>query len=211
MTENNIIKEALPEFENVKRFWDPRHKIQAAKILPGECYVTRQDEMLATILGSCIAACIFDAKNNIGGMNHFMLPINSNDESWKNSVVNGALRYGNWSMEYLLNAVLKHGGEKKYLQAKIFGGGEVIQSITRIGERNIEFVKEYLLTERIEVIGSDMGGEFSRKLLFFPRTGKALVRKLKSMKNATVLEREQRYLNEINQASVQDGDVELFD
>ena len=204
------LKSSLPGFENINRYWDKQHDIQAAKILPGEYYVTNYNELVTTVLGSCVSACIRDKVFGIGGMNHFMLPL-SDGKGWGGSddFTSTATRFGNYAMEHMINDILKNGGHKKHLEAKIFGGGQMMESQTDIGSTNIEFARTYLRTEGIPVLAEDVGDIFPRKVIYFPESGRARVKKLKTMHNSTVLTRETQYRKSIEQAPAE-TDIELF-
>lgn len=149
---------ALRGFSDINRYWDRQRKLYAAKILPGQYYVTTQDELIVTVLGSCVSACIRDPAMGIGGMNHFMLPLGA-DSSKLMSRNSDATRYGNFAMEKLINDILKNGGRRDYLEIKVFGGGKVIQHMTEtdIGGRNIRFVREFLATEGFSIASEDLG------------------------------------------------------
>ena len=205
------LKPSLPGFENINRYWDKQHDIQAAKILPGEYYVTNNNELVTTVLGSCVSACIRDRVFGIGGMNHFMLPL-SEGKGWggASDFTSTATRFGNYAMEHMINDILKHGGHKKQLEAKIFGGGRMMDAQTDIGRTNIDFVCGYLKTEGIPVLAQDVGDIYPRKVIYFPESGKVRVKKLKNMHNSTVLKRETQYRKEIVEQPVQ-TDIELFD
>ena len=157
----------------------------AAKILPGEYYFTPKDMLIVTVLGSCVAACIRDRVSGIGGMNHFMLPDGGGDAD---SPVSASMRYGTYAMEVLINDLLKAGARRENLEAKVFGGGAVLRGFTAInvGERNAKFVRSYLQNEHIKVTAEDLNDVHPRKVYFFPRTGKVLVKKLKQMNNNTL-------------------------
>ena len=202
---------ALPGFENVRRYWDRQRGVPAAKILPGEYYVSRHDELITTVLGSCVAACIRDRVSNVGGMNHFMLPERSPTESdsWAALPTDAATRYGSYAMEHLINDILKHGGRRENLEVKIFGGGRIINDAGDIGGRNVDFVHDYLKTEQIEIDGEDVGGIYPRKVVYFPRTGKVLQKRLQSMHNDTITRREQNYRKELKETPIA-GEVDLF-
>ncbi|MCA8963049.1 MAG: chemoreceptor glutamine deamidase CheD, partial [Planctomycetes bacterium] len=109
----------LPGFEGASRVWDSRHERFSVKVGAGQCYVSSHDEVLSTVLGSCIAACIHDPRSGLGGMNHFMLPSGPGSSTRVDSEAN---RYGNFAMETLINAILKNGGRRERLVAKVFGG-----------------------------------------------------------------------------------------
>lgn len=202
---------ALIGFESINRYWDPVHESFVAKILPGEYYVTAQNEAIATVLGSCVSACIWDELNGIGGMNHFMLPHDSGSGlgHWQSTDVAASTRYGNFAMEHLINTILKNGGERRNLQLKIFGGGRILSSMTDVGQRNIAFVNDYINTEGLRLIAEDVADIYPRKVLFYPATGRALVKKLRSMHNDTIVKRETEYMKELKSEPVQ-GDIELF-
>lgn len=184
-----------PEFEHVNRYWDNVHRVWSAKILPGELYVSTHGEMISTVLGSCISVCIRDRNKGIGGMNHFMLPQNNefSSENWGNNPATSASRYGNWAMEYLINAIFKRGGEKKNFEVKVFGGGQMMAKMTDIGQKNILFVYQYLAQEQLKIEASDVGDIFARKVLYFPDTGCVKVRRIKDVKNDTIIRRETEY------------------
>ena len=141
---------ALAGFGHINRYWDKTMNVYAAKILPGEYYVSLHGEMVVTVLGSCVAACIRDKVKGIGGMNHFMLPQDSeHSHKWGNNAHALETRYGNWAMEALINEILKRGGKRGYLEVKLFGGGQVLENHTDIGAKNIEFVRNFLDEEGI--------------------------------------------------------------
>ena len=153
-------------------YFDHHFQYNAVKVLPGEYFVTGENIVICTVLGSCIAACLWDRTLNIGGMNHFMLPEGDSAD------VSG--RYGSFAMEMLINEMIKLGARRESMQAKIFGGGQVMANFTtmNVGERNTRFVQDYLATERIPVVSEDVLDIYPRKVVFFPVTGKAMVKRL---------------------------------
>jgi len=203
------IAPALPGFEHLRRFWDPTHQCVTAKVLPGEFYVSRQEEMISTVLGSCIAACIRDTRRQIGGMNHFMLPEPVGERDSWSSAVGRAARYGSDAMEQLINAILKAGGQRSDLEVKVFGGGRVLAQMTDVGRRNIEFVQRYISTEKLTVTASDLGDVYPRQVQFFPASGKVRVRQLRGMRDATLVDGERYYLKRLANDPIK-GEVELF-
>ncbi len=200
----------LPGFEDINHYWDPRTQMPAAKILPGEYYVTKHNEIITTVLGSCVSACVHDTAAGIGGMNHFMLPI-SEGSGWggADDLVGSATRYGNYAMEHMINQILKNGGDRNNLEIKIFGGGKIISSLTDIGEQNVQFIRQYIETEGLRLVSENVGDLFPRKIIYYPVTGKVLVKKLRQLHNDTIVRREDRYRSYIARKSVQ-GEVELF-
>ena len=209
-----LSKPELPKpisgFENINRYWDRHMKVAAAKILPGEFYVSSQGEMIVTVLGSCIAACIRDKVIGIGGMNHFMLPSQGpGADGWGESQVSMSLRYGNWAMEYLINSILKEGGRRQNLEVKLFGGGKVLANATGVGQRNIDFARHYLQQEKLQIVAQDLGDVYPRKVLYFSDTGAVKMKKLHNVHNNTVEKREQEYIKTITTEPEQ-SEVELF-
>ncbi len=200
----------LPGFEHINRYWDNVHEVDAAKILPGEFYVTREHELVSTVLGSCVSACVRDVNLGVGGMNHFMLPIERGAE---NSDTNSeSARYGNHAMEMLINAILKAGGLKKNLEVKLFGGGRVLASMSKIdvGQQNIDFIQNYVELEKLMVATEDLGDIYPRKVLYFPQTGRVLMKKLRKVHNETLEKREKVYQEKLRQEKADSGDIELF-
>lgn len=211
------LPEALPDFSHINRYYDPKQETFAAKILPGEFYVSQHGEMIVTVLGSCVAACIRDVKLGVGGMNHFMLPFNRGAPASRaltnqqiKDVVSDSARYGNWAMEYLINSILKCGGNKQDLEVKLFGGGKVLDAIQaiEIGRDNIDFVKKYLETEGLKLVASDLGLDFPRKVLYFSDTGAVKIKRMHKIANSTVIEREISYVKDLDGSKA--GDIDIF-
>jgi len=198
-------------FDHVYRYHDDKFGSDVAKILPGEYYVTTEDEGIITVLGSCISACIRDRIFGIGGMNHFMLPIKMEDKNQQQSshLIGAAERYGNFAMEHLINEILKMGGRKENFEIKVFGGGNILKNSTKVGQRNIEFVRSYLSTENLDIQAEDVGDIFPRKVLYFPATGVVKMKKVRSLHGSTVASVENKYLNEIKAKPVA-GEIDLF-
>ena len=201
----------LPGFESINRYWDHRLQSIAAKILPGEYYVTTGNELITTVLGSCVSACIRDTVLGIGGMNHFLLPL-SRGESWSKDmqVVSLASRYGNFAMEHMINDILKQGAQRKNLEVKIFGGSRIINGVTDVGDSNIRFVRDYLQIENLVIAAEDVGGKNPRKVMYFPDTGKVMVKRIKELHNDTILRRESAYIESLDD-NTSAGEIDLFD
>ena len=202
---------SLAGFDGIKRYWDPVNGIVAAKLLPGEYYVTKDNEMITTVLGSCIAACIRDKVTGIGGMNHFMLPETSEDKltNGEEVVVGKATRYGNFAMEHLINSILANGGKRKNLEVKVFGGGKIIPILGDVGIKNIGFVLDYIDTEALELSAQDLGDIYPRKVNYYPQTGKVRMKKIRTLHNQTIINRETQYHKSIRDIPVE-SDIELF-
>ncbi len=178
----------------------------AVKIMPGEFFVAKEDVVLSTVLGSCVAACIWDRVAKIGGMNHFMLP---NADS-SHILTGPSGRYGVFAMEQLINELIKRGAAKTNLEAKVFGGASALRgrSILNVGERNATFVLQFLKTEGIRVVSQDLLDVYARRVAFFPTTGRALCKRLNKT-DGLLAAAEEQYFARINTTEVA-GDVELF-
>jgi chemotaxis protein CheD len=179
-------------------------------IQPGEFYVTNKAEVIGTVLGSCISVCLRDTKKNVGGMNHFMLP---GDFRVEDIFKSQSARYGMYAMELILGEIIKLGGGREHLSAKIFGGGHVLASVGRtqgsVPQSNIDFVKAFLSMEGIPILSSDVGGEHGRKVIFFPDTGKVFVRKLKPEAEKEIIVQERKFKKTLS--PVKSEDVTLFE
>lgn len=188
------------------RYFDRQFEVEAVKVLPGEYYVTATNMVLVTVLGSCVSACVRDRDKGVGGMNHFMLA-----DGGGNEMLSASARYGTYAMEILINHLMKMGARKSALEAKVFGGGRVMASLTssQVGERNASFVMDFLQTEGIPVAARDLLDVYPRKVYYFPNSGRVLVKKLVRMHNDTVMRREKEYAARLTEAPVA-GDIELF-
>ena len=204
--------QVLPGFEHVQRSWDRQHVRWSAKIMPGEYFVTRNDELVSTVLGSCISACIHDPVLRIGGMNHFMLPEDTSNgmSAWLDPSVGLATRYGSFAMERLINDLMKLGARRERLEVKLVGGGRILTSMTDVGERNIAFARNWLRLEGLRIVAEDVGESFPRRILYFPAAGRVLLHRLRSLDGRTIACREQQYLADLDATSA-GGDVELFE
>jgi chemotaxis protein CheD len=202
-TDNNYEEVLSPNL-----YYDKNFEIDAVKILPGEYYVTARNMALVTVLGSCVAACINDKTLGIGGMNHFMLP---DEKRNGGNILSSSGRYGTYAMEIMINELLKMGAKRGNLEAKVFGGGNVLRGFTvnKIGHANAAFVIDYLRKENIRVAAQDLLDIYPRKVYYFPRDSRVLVKQLRTVHNDTIIEREQAYSARLKMADVQ-GDVELF-
>ena len=200
---------APPGFEHLRRFWDPSQGCMTVKVLPGEFYVSAQEEMVSTVLGSCVSACIHDVRRGIGGMNHFMLPEPVGERDSWSSTVGRAARYGSDAMEQLINAILKAGGQRADMRVKVFGGGRVLARMSDVGQRNIDFVQKYIAAEKLILVASDLGDVFPRQVQFFPQSGRARVRLLRRTDDVALVAGESGYLKRLANDPIK-GEVELF-
>lgn len=183
---------------------DHHFQYDAVKVLPGEYFVSNEELVIMTVLGSCIAACIWDNKARTGGMNHFMLPDGDSTD--------GFGRYGSYAMELLINEMIKKGARRETMQAKIFGGAQVMAGFTtmNVGERNTKFVLDYLSTERIPVVSQDVLDIHPRKVCFFPISGKALVKRLAHSHPESLVVEERKGNAATVAKTTSGGSVDLF-
>jgi chemotaxis protein CheD len=193
-----------------RHYFDREFDISAVKLLPGEYYVTSRDMVLTTVLGSCVSACVRDSSAGIGGMNHFMLPEDSDPTSRDAAA---AMRYGVYAMEMLLNELFKGGARRERLEAKVFGGGAVLANMTmlNIGDRNADFVLRYLQTEQVRIAAQDLRGSLPRRINYFPVTGRVTVRKLRRQDDALLVQHDEQELVQVLLKQRGCNKVELFD
>lgn len=194
----------LPPGEASFFYRDHHFQYDAVKVLPGEHFVSNENMLMMTVLGSCISACLWDASARVGGMNHFMLPDSGNAE--------GCGRYGTYAMELLINEMIKRGARRETMQAKVFGGAQVMAGFSsmNVGERNTQFVLAYLAMERIPVVSQDVLDIHPRKVCFFPSSGKALVKRLAHAHPETLVVEERRSQAGLTEKSIHGGSVDLF-
>lgn len=202
------LPKALRGFESIRRTWHHAYQKYGARIMPGEYYVTAADELIATTLGSCVSACIRDPDVGVGGMNHFMLPFRGDAGA---ADPGASFRYGNFAMEHMINDILKNGGRRERLEVKVFGGGNVLPSMTAVGTKNADFVREYLATEGFKIVSQDLGGPYPRKVVYFPQTGKVLMQRVSMTRRdeEEITRRELEYRNTLETKPVA-GDIDLF-
>jgi chemotaxis protein CheD len=203
----------LPAFAHMQRYWDSQIEHWNVKILPGEYYVTRCNEAISTVLGSCVSACIRDPSLGVGGMNHFMLPEDASTEpnNWLDPAVGLITRYGSYAMENLINDLLKLGAARERLEIKVFGGGRVLSGMTDVGARNIAFIRGFIKLEGYKITAEDLGSTHPRRVVYFPATGKVKLRRLRPVENRTISHHEKLYLASLGQTAAGGGEVELFD
>ncbi|MGE5240175.1 MAG: chemotaxis protein CheD [Bacteroidota bacterium] len=172
----------------------------------GGVRASREPLVLDTVLGSCIAACLYDPVEGIGGMNHFMLPVGTDPDNPTSA------RYGVNAMELLISDIMKVGGKRRRFQAKIFGGGHVLkirESLDGVPQRNIDFVRRFLEAEQIPVVKEDVGGYQPRRVLFNTNSGRVFLKYLGSNEAEQTAQEEMVYLISLKKQKL-DGDVTLF-
>lgn len=178
-------------------------------IMPGEHHVSWAPAEISTLLGSCVSACVWDRRHQIGGMNHIMLP----DVPAKTSELGEqtkSLRYGLYAMERLINDLLMMGAKREDLTAKVFGGANISGALTaqHVGKRNADFVLEFLRKDKIKLLATDLGGTQSRRIRFNTHTNAVRVERAVAV-NSIALAQEQRYIKKINNDPVT-GDIVFF-
>ncbi len=173
----------------------------------GDYFASSQDVVIHTVLGSCVAVCLYDPEKKIGGMNHILMPFNPDINKYDASA-----RYGINAMELLINAIMRLGGNRKKMVAKTFGGANLLMAVSRenaVGARNVEFVVDFLRAEKIKILGRDFGGHDSRKIFFRIATGEVFLKRVPSMKSLVAAEQKKR--SRIQEQLEAPGDITLFD
>ncbi|HEY2247081.1 MAG TPA: chemoreceptor glutamine deamidase CheD [Bradyrhizobium sp.] len=191
-----------------RRIYDAQGAAWMVKIFPGEFYITKKlDEVLVTVLGSCVAACIRDSVAGIGGMNHFMLPQHKSG-AW--GLDSRSARFGNFAMEKLINELIKAGASRDRMEVKVFGGGNVTDTSNAIGSDNAEFVLRYLEAEGLRCAAQDLGGVLPRRIHYYPSTGR-VVRKLLGVNDTFAVSREESdYGSRLSARKSAGGEIQLF-
>lgn len=190
-----------------RRIYDAANAVWMVKLFPGEYYVTKRiDEVIVTVLGSCVAACIRDPIARVGGMNHFMLPQNQTG-AWGNDA--RSTRFGNFAMEKLINELIKAGAARERMEIKVFGGGNVTETNNAVGTDNAEFVLRYLEAEGLACAAQDLGGVLPRRIHYYPSTGRVVRRLLGTSESTAIRREESDYRSRLREQKTS-GDIELF-
>jgi chemotaxis protein CheD len=190
-----------------RRFFDSASSAWMVKVFPGEFYVTaKPDEVLVTVLGSCVSACIRDHRNGIGGMNHFMLP-QGRTGAWGSDAQ--STRFGNFAMEKLINELMKAGCSRDALEIKVFGGGNVTDQRNAVGTHNAEFILRYLEAEGLRCAAQDLGGQLPRRIHYYPSTGRVVRRLIGGAESSAVCREETDFAGRLS-TRMPAGEVELF-
>lgn len=190
-----------------RRIYDRASATWMVKLFPGEFYVTpKADEVLVTVLGSCVAACIRDPLAGIGGMNHFMLPQNHTG-GWGNEL--RSARFGNFAMEKLINELIKAGAARERMEVKVFGGGNVTDSSNAVGSDNADFAIRYLQAEGLRCVAQDLGGTLPRRIHYYPATGRVVRRLLTGGESSGITREESDYRTRLGRQKAF-GDIQLF-
>lgn len=202
----------------MNRVYNNKFKTQVITIFPGELYISKSEEIISTVLGSCISVCLYDLSNKIGGMNHFMLPESSSHSSnlfTKDQLLNLAklsdrtMRFGITAMDVLIAMIVKNGAKREGIKAKIFGGANVLTGMTQrptVGERNIDFIKSYLKTEEIKIENENISGNIGRKIFFLTGSSSIFVKKIPISK---IITKDENYSKELNKKQIK-TDITIF-
>ncbi len=183
-------------------------KKKEIRIHIGDFYTSKEDIVISTILGSCVAVCLLDRQNKIAGMNHIILPGKTNS-----TVFDTQTRYSINAMEILINDMMKKGADRYKLKAKIFGGAHVLNGLDRkheVGPQISDFVVQFLELERIPIMARDLGGDRPRKIFFFTDTGRVSVKKIAPTKIFQLIHEEARKKERIERELQEQGDITLF-
>jgi chemotaxis protein CheD len=173
--------------DSVHRYRDTRFDAMAVKVMAGEHYITRQpEEMLVALLGSSLAVCIRDPIARLGGMSHFLLPVQS---SGPRDVV--SLRFGERTMERLIDDLEEAGAERQRFEIKLFGGGNLPDGVDNLGHRTADFVELYMKAVGLPVVAHQLRGELPRRIHYFPVTGRVFVLKLRRTDDRQIAQREE--------------------
>ncbi|HCL56913.1 MAG TPA: hypothetical protein DHW82_07890 [Spirochaetia bacterium] len=198
------------------RKFDRKLEKEVITIYPGEYAVAKEDIYIYTVLGSCISVALYDEKNQVGGLNHFMLSgIEDIMNMQEDHFLNQSTRYGMAAMEVLVNSVMKLGGDRKHFKAKVFGGAKMIKSElldNSVPVNNIDFVKWFLKSENISLEGSDIGGESARKIYFNPFSGKVFLKHIvpSMLEMKDEISYQKKIMEEKTQKEKKENDIELF-
>ena len=174
----------------------------------GELYASKKPAVVHTLLGSCVAVCLFDPIRQIGGMNHILLPGNGDAKPFSDSI-----RYGINAMELLINMIINLGGNRNRLVAKAFGGGHILSGISEKngpGQKNIQFVLEFLKVEGIKLISRNLGGYDSRRIYFHTDTGDVFLKRIAHVHLARIAAEEQKHFRRIEKEVKKPADVTFF-
>lgn len=179
----------------MSRFWDAKTEMWHVQVLPGELYVTAKREVITTVLGSCVSACVRNLRRKIGGLNHFLLP-----HAPANSPEHEDLaRYGDHALEQLLSRVRRGTTSVADLEVKVFGGGNVICSSSDIGAQNIAFVRAFFAARGIAIVADDVGGPLARRIRYWPQEGRVQVLQMPMSETKRIAEVEKHYEQVVRQ------------
>ena len=185
----NELPESLSDSAHINRYYDPRNQTFAAKLLPGEYYVTQHDELLVTVVSSCVVLCLYDPVKGIGAMMHFGVPPGVDDVPREGS-------YGYDTIQLLIDSLLIRGASKEMLEARLFGGAVAWDMEESISQRGVRFVRRCLAKLGMTLSLEDVGGTLPRKVYFSPRSGVFYIKWLHTF-TETVRNRDEHYFERL--------------
>ncbi|MBW2170959.1 MAG: hypothetical protein JRF69_03090 [Deltaproteobacteria bacterium] len=194
----------------MNRFYSQKLKKTLVMLTAGEYFATQNGEVLYTVVGSCIATCIYDAERKVGGMNHFLLPGMVHPDEMLSCDVG---RYGMYAMELLIGELIKLGARRKELKAKLFGGGKVLIFRRDDGDvtgSNIRFARKFLGLEGIPIVSEDVGGNKGRKIMFHSDTNRVLLKRFDIRRERRLVQDEQAYKARVFQKRLDKSPVMMF-
>jgi len=200
---------AIKETRLTDGYYDDSLGLHIVSVIAGHCnWTSSEDIAFSTMLGSCLSVCAYDAGAGVGGMNHFLLPESHHDDDPKFSE---SFRYGSAAIESLLNSLYAHGAAKNGLTIKIFGGANVLKNASRdIGQKNAQFTKNFFQRENLRIATEDIGGNYGRRIVFHPASGKVLLKNIGDAQEITkITQSEKQILDKVSQTT-EGNDVELF-
>jgi chemotaxis protein CheD len=176
---------APPRFAHISRYFDAANQRCVAKLLPGQFYLCR-GETIVTVVGTGVAACIRDPVLGLGGMNHFLEP-------FATTAAESSL--GEEAMLALVRGLLDAGAQRRDLEVKLFGGARILDPNCEIGARTIDTARRFLDHTGIALVEEDLGGSYPRKIDYCPQDGRLRVKRLRDLRNSTIVERDRRFLD----------------
>jgi chemotaxis protein CheD len=194
----------------LNRYYSEKLKKTLIILTAGEYFATQKGEVLYTIVGSCIATCIYDSERKVGGMNHFLLPGMVRPDEMLSSDVG---RYGMFAMELLIGELIKLGARRNHLKAKLFGGGKILtfrRDDGDVTESNIRFARKFLELEGIPTVNEDVGGNKGRKIMFHTDTSRVFMKRFAVRKEQQAMKQEQAYKARVFQKRFEKSPVMMF-
>lgn len=192
------------------RYWDPALTSYVTRVQPGFYTVARGSEAVMSSVGAGMCVCVRDPYLGIGGLAHFLLPLEKETPStWDGTAVSAMMRFGNVAMEYLITAVCKAGGQRQRLELMAFGGARLATHMHALAECHVSFIRAYAEAEQLPVVEQDVGENYAREVAYCPGMGTARVRALTHLAAQTIIEREAAYLGDLAAVAIVD-DVILF-
>lgn len=190
----------------LERYWDHNWEKWLVNLAQGDYAVSDEPILLTTVLGSCVAACVYSPERKMGGINHFLLP-----HAGASDAGSGSFRYGIHAMEVLINSLLRKGADRDELQMKVCGAADVVRGLSnRVGVANATFIRLYAKQEHLNLLAEDLGGDNPRRVVFDPQTGSMKVKRLTKHLSTEEVLKETARAEKLEQKILDSADVELF-